>query len=65
MKNKTVAIVLAILVGEFGIDRFYTGHIGLGVVKLLTFGGFGIWWLIDIIMLLTGKYEPKNGSWEA
>ncbi len=62
MKSKTVAIILAILLGGLGIDRFYTGYVGLGILKLITLGGFGIWSLIDIIFLCTGKYNPKDGS---
>jgi TM2 domain-containing protein len=57
----TVALVLSILVGEFGVDRFYTGSIMLGLLKLITFGGCGIWWLIDIILIVTGSYKDANG----
>lgn len=49
IKNPSVTLVLAILFGGYGIDRFYIGDIGIGVLKLLTAGGFGILWLIDII----------------
>ena len=49
------ALVLSVLLGCFGIDRFYFGQIGLGIAKLLTVGGFGIWWLIDIILVATKK----------
>ena len=62
MKSKTVAIVLSILLGELGVDRFYLGYTGLGIVKLITCGGFGIWWLIDLIMIITGKLKPADGS---
>ncbi|MCL2633940.1 MAG: TM2 domain-containing protein [Oscillospiraceae bacterium] len=66
MKNKTTAIILALLLGSLGVDRFYLGYTGLGVVKLLTVGGFGIWSLIDLIMLIMGKYGPADGSeWAA
>lgn len=62
MKSKTVALVLSIFLGELGIDRFYMGYIGLGILKLITCGGFGIWWLIDLIMIATGKLTCKDGS---
>lgn len=60
-KDWIITLVLAILVGGLGIDRFYTGSILLGVLKLVTFGGLGLWWLIDLIMLVTGSYKDGNG----
>jgi len=62
MKSKTVALVLSIFLGELGIDRFYLGYTGLGVLKLITAGGFGVWWLIDIILILLGKVTTKDGQ---
>ena len=62
MKSKVVALILSIFLGELGIDRFYLGYIGTGILKLITCGGFGIWWLIDLIMIATGKLKPKDGS---
>ena len=62
MKSKVVALILTIFLGELGIDRFYLGYIGTGILKLITCGGFGIWWLIDLIMIATGKLKPKDGS---
>ena len=62
MKSKVVALILSIFLGELGIDRFYLGYIGTGILKLITCGGFGIWWLIDLIMIATGKLKPKEGS---
>ncbi len=50
-KNPTIALVLSLLLGCYGIDRFYTGHIGLGVGKLLTCGGFGIWAIVDWFLI--------------
>jgi len=47
--------------GGFGADRFYAGHIGLGVLKLLTLGACGIWALIDIILVATGKFSDADG----
>ncbi|MEE0023314.1 TM2 domain-containing protein [Ruminococcus sp.] len=62
MKSKTTALILSILLGELGIDRFYLGYVGLGILKLITAGGFGIWWLIDLILIATGKMTAKDGS---
>lgn len=62
MKSKTTALILSILLGELGVDRFYLGYVGLGILKLLTAGGFGIWWLIDLILIATGKMTAKDGS---
>lgn len=62
MKSKTTAIILSILLGELGVDRFYLGYTGLGILKLITAGGFGIWWLIDLILIATGKMTAKDGS---
>ena len=62
MKSKTTALVLSILLGELGIDRFYLGYTGIGILKLLTAGCFGILWLIDIIRIATGELLPADGS---
>lgn len=58
-KSPTVSLVLSIFLGCYGIDRFYIGHIGLGVGKLLTCGGFGIWALIDWFLIL-GATRNEN-----
>lgn len=64
-KNKLTAILLSIFTGGLGIDRFYLGYTGLGVLKLLTAGGLGVWSLIDLIMICTGSLRPADGSpWE-
>jgi TM2 domain-containing membrane protein YozV len=62
MKNKTVATLLSFFLGGLGIDRFYLGYTGMGILKLLTGGGLGILWLIDFVRLLTGKLKPADGS---
>lgn len=62
MKDKTTALILAILLGGLGVDRFYLGYTGMGILKLLTAGCFGILWLIDIINIATGKLQPADGS---
>jgi len=48
-----LAVILSVLVGWLGIDRFYFGHIWLGILKLITLGGLGVWWLVDIILVAT------------
>jgi len=60
-KDWLVALLLSIFVGEFGVDRFYLGHIGLGILKLLTGGGCGIWWLIDVILIATNSLKDSQG----
>ncbi len=62
MKSKTTAIILSLFVGGLGIDRFYLGYTGLGIAKLLTLGGLGVWTLIDFIMICTGSLKPADGS---
>lgn len=62
MKDKTTAIILSALVGGLGVDRFYLGYTGMGVLKLLTGGVFGVMWIIDIINIANGKLQPADGS---
>ena len=62
MKDKTTAIILSALLGGLGVDRFYLGYTGMGVLKLLTGGCFGVLWIIDIINIANGKLQPADGS---
>jgi TM2 domain-containing membrane protein YozV len=62
-KSQVIALILALVVGGIGIHRFYLGYIWQGVVQLLTFGGCGIWSLIDLIRIATGDLQPKDGSY--
>ena len=58
-RDSLVKMLLSWILGELGIDRFYRGQIGLGVLKLITAGGAGIWWLIDAI-IATVKFGEEN-----
>jgi len=59
-KSKVVAGVLQLTLGYLGIGRFYIGHVGIGIAQLFTCGGFGIWALIDGIILLTGSNNTDS-----
>ena len=58
-KDPTISIILSIIVGSWGIDRIYIGDVGLGIIKLLTCGGCGIWWLIDLFLIMDAT-KRKN-----
>jgi len=55
-------LLYSILLGFLGMDRFILGHTGTAVGKLLTLGGVGIWWIVDIVLLVTGHLTPEDGS---
>ena len=59
MKDPTTALILSILLGAYGIDRFYIGDVGIGVGKLLTCGGLAIWAIIDIFLIMDATRQ-KN-----
>ncbi|MFP4401924.1 MAG: TM2 domain-containing protein [Candidatus Nanoarchaeia archaeon] len=57
------AVLLSALVGTLGVDRFYMGYILLGILKLITLGGCGIWWLIDLILIVTDNLKDADGKY--
>ena len=59
-KSWKLALFLSAFLGMLAIDRFYLGKIGTGILKLLTVGGFGIWWLVDFILL--AWYDVRDGQ---
>ena len=60
--NWILCLLMSIFFGGLGVDRFMMGKIGTGILKLITFGGLGIWYLIDIVLIAT-KYDFKNVKW--
>lgn len=61
-RSYVVTLLLATFFGGFGIHRFYTGYILIGIIQLLTAGGFGIWALIDLIALVMNSYRDFEGN---
>lgn len=60
-RSFVAAWLLSLLLGFLGVDRFYLGKVGTGILKLLTFGGFGIWYVIDLVFLLAGLTRDVDG----
>ncbi|XP_034477432.1 TM2 domain-containing protein CG11103 [Drosophila innubila] len=55
-------LIYSMLLGFLGMDRFCLGQTGTAVGKLLTMGGVGVWWIIDVILLITNNLLPEDGS---
>ena len=60
-KSWNVAFTLSLLAGWLGADRLYLGSAWLGILKLCTLGGLGIWWLVDLVLLLCGGMKDGDG----
>lgn len=60
-KSFIAAIIFSVLFGMLAIDRFYLGYPLIGLLKLITLAGFGIWYWIDIILIATESLQPKRG----
>jgi hypothetical protein len=56
------ASLLCVFLGIFGAHRFYAGKTGTGLIQLVTLGGAGLWWMGDLIMLLTGSFRDADGE---
>lgn len=60
-KSRLAALLLCWFFGILGVHRFYVGKIGTGLLQLFTFGGFVIWTLIDLILIIAGVFKDKQG----
>ena len=60
-KRIVPAMLLCFFFGFLGVHRFYVGKVGTGILQLLTFGGLGIWALIDFIMIVCGSFRDSEG----
>ena len=60
-RARLVALLLCIFLGIFGAHRFYVGKIGTAILMICTFGGFGIWVLVDLIFIACGIFRDKQG----
>lgn len=59
LKDPGILLIVSVLIGSMGVDRFIIGDTGLGVAKLVTCGGFGIWWIVDMFLIM-GLTREKN-----
>lgn len=60
-KSFVAAVLLCFFLGTLGIHRFYVGKIGTGILMLITAGGFGIWYIIDFVMIVCSAFKDKRG----
>ncbi len=62
VKKKSIALWLSVLGGLMGLDRLYLGDKRSTALKFLTFGGLGLWWICDIVMIACGLLRPLDGT---
>ncbi len=60
-RNRILMLTLAVFGGMWGLHRFYAGKVFTGILMFLTGGGFFIWWIIDVLMVLSGRFKDAEG----
>jgi len=60
--NWLTCLLLCIFLGYLGVHRFYIGKIGTGILMLVTLGGCGVWYIIDMVMIIAGKFKDSDGN---
>ena len=60
-KDFVTTLLICIFLGGLGVHRFFVDKMGTGVLMLVTLGGLGIWWIIDILLIVTGSFEDSEG----
>jgi len=58
-RDPTMSLIISLVAGYLGVDRFFIGDVGLGIAKLLTCGGFGIWTIVDYFLIM-GRTRETN-----
>ena len=60
-KDFVITLLICVFLGGLGVHRFFVDKMGTGALMLVTFGGLGIWWIIDIILIVTSSFEDSEG----
>lgn len=61
-KDWLVVLLLCLFLGTLGVHRFYVNKVGSGLGQLFTMGGCGVWTIVDLILIITGKFEDSEGN---
>ena len=59
-RSRGVALTLGLIGGFLGLHRFYAGKVGTGVLQIVTFGGLGVWWLYDLVLIVSGEFRDNQ-----
>ena len=59
-RSRLAAAILCLVFGVLGVHRFYVGKVGTGILQLVTAGGLGIWWLVDLVVILVGGFRDAR-----